>query len=153
MTEYRYLIDNNALSRLSNHQRASTFFRRQCRVPSEIVYEARGYTDPGELKDVEYPTTSNLLETLREVMSTIPLGDVELVDLYANKGAADPLVVACAIHATRKNAQLLFGPTWIIVSDDKAVRSKAAEFAIETQSSDDFVALVLDQEGSSPESR
>ena len=36
------------------------------------------------------------------------------------------------------SAAHLFGPTWIIVSNDKAVRAKAAEFDIESSTREEF---------------
>lgn len=139
MSEVIYLLDNNVLSHLSPGQRASRFFRERCRVPSEVIYEAGGPAEAKLPKEVEYPTTVRLLGILREVMATVPAGDMTLVDLYANKGNADPLLIACALDAIREDAKLLFGPTWSIVSNDKAVRAKAGEFDIETRTREQFM--------------
>jgi hypothetical protein len=68
----------------------------------------------------------------------VPEVDTTLVNLYANKGAADPMLVACALDGTQESASLLFGPTWIIVSNDKAVRAKAAAFDIESCTREEF---------------
>lgn len=142
MNERRYVVDNNALSKLTRPQRASPFFRVFCRVPSEVIQEARFFAFEGEFDDVEYPVTGSLLGVLGEIMASLPIGDTSLVDLYANKGSADPLLVACAVEATRKEEAFLNPMTWVIVTDDKAVRSKSAEFAIEVLSSTEFLALL-----------
>jgi len=140
MNEEVYLIDNNVLSHLSSAQRASTFFRTQCRIPAEVLHEADGYADADALKAVEYPTTASVLGYLHMVMATVPEDDTALVNLYANKGAADPMLVACALDGMDDSKKGLFGPTWIIVSNDKAVRAKASEFGITSCTRDDFAA-------------
>jgi hypothetical protein len=137
-----YVIDNNTLSRLSRAQRASSFFREHCHIPTEVLHEARGLPDAAALHANEYPTTARVLRILIDVMATVPVGDTSLVDLYANKGNADPLLIACALDGKRDVDQFLFGPTWAVVSGDKAVRSKAVEFGLEVLTSDEFVALL-----------
>lgn len=140
MTDERYLLDNNALSHLTVAQRASEFFREYCRLPSEVIYEAKGYPDAASLKSVEYPTTPNVLKHLGMVMATVPANDTKLVNLYTNKGAADPLLIACALDGMEHAAELLWGPTWIIVSNDNAVRTKAAELGIQAITRESFLA-------------
>lgn len=137
-----YLIDTNALSSLTPLQRASDFFRERCRIPSEVLYEARFFPDIKSLKANEYPTTPRVLDILVSVMATVPAGDTKLVDLYRNRGNADPLVVACALDGARDSGGLLFGPSWVVVSRDRAVRDKACEFEIETITSDEFATLL-----------
>lgn len=134
-----YLVDNNVLSHLSPAQRASRFFSERCRVPSEVIHEAGGPAEAALPKEVEYPVTVRLLDVLREIMSTVIPGDMSLVDLYANKGSADPLLIACALDATRDDERFLVRPTWVIVSDDKAVRRKASDFTIETRTREQFM--------------
>lgn len=138
LNEEMYLVDNNVLSHLSPAQRASEFFNARCRIPSEVLHEAEGYPDRDVLKAVEYPTTAGVLNLLGTVMATVPEDDVELVNLYANKGAADPMLVACALDAMQEAASLLFGPTWVIVSNDKAVRAKATELGVESCTREEF---------------
>lgn len=139
---HEYVIDNNALSYLKRRQRTSEFFRKQCHIPTEVLHEARGFPDIEELRKLEYPTTGHLLRILIEVMATVPATDTGLVDLYANRGNADPLVVACAIEGQRESDDALFGPTWVVVSEDKAVRAKATEFRIEVRTNEQFVAIL-----------
>lgn len=140
MTDEMYLLDNNVLSHLSRAQRASTFFLERCRLPLEVLHEAESYPDAAALKQVGYPTTARVLELLRRVMATVPESDTSLVDLYANKGAADPLLIACALHAAEEAASLLWKPTWVVVSNDKAVRAKATEFSVKTYTREEFFA-------------
>ncbi|GAA2567329.1 hypothetical protein [Mycolicibacterium diernhoferi] len=142
MTDYQYLVDNNVLSTLSRDQRASEFFRSFCHIPDEVLYEARGFPDIDELRDCRYETTDAVLRQLLVVMKTVPVADTKLVDLYANRGGADPLIVACALEARSQNDDKLFGPTWVVVSDDDAVREKAAEFEIDRLSAREFSAIL-----------
>ncbi|XAS74087.1 hypothetical protein VUN82_09765 [Micrococcaceae bacterium Sec5.1] len=137
MNEEMYLIDNNVLSHLSPAQRASEFFRTQCRIPAEVLHEA-GHAHADAFRAVEYPTTASVLTFLQKVMATVPENDISLVNLYANKGAADPLLVACALDGIQQSETWLFGPTWIIVSNDKAVRAKGAEFGVESCTREEF---------------
>lgn len=140
MNEEMYLLDNNALSHLTRAQRASGFFRERCRLPSEVLHEAKGYPDAGAFKQVEYPTTARVLDRLREVMGSVRKGDTALLNLYSNKGAADPMIIACALDAMREAAALLFGPNWIIVSNDNAVRAKAGELEVESCTREEFLS-------------
>ena len=139
MSDVMYLLDNNVLSHLSPEQRATRFFRDQCRVPSEVIHEAGGAAEAKLPKEVEYPTTVRVLSILREVMATVPAGDMALVNLYANKGNADSMLIACALDAIREDEQFLVRPTWVIVSNDKAVLAKAREFNIETRTREQFI--------------
>lgn len=139
MNEELYLLDNNALSHLTRAQRASSFFHEHCYLPSEIIHEAQGYPDVASFKDTEYPTTANVLKHLRTVMETVPAKDTTLVNLYANKGAADPMLIACALDGMEEAATLLWGPTWVVVSNDNAVRAKAAEFDVEACTREEFL--------------
>lgn len=140
MTDEMYLLDNNVLSHLSRAQRASTFFLERCRLPLEVLHEADGSPDIAALKQVGYATTARVLELLKDVMATVPESDTALVDLYANKGAADPLLIACALHASEEAAPLLWKPTWVVVSNDKAVRTKAAELGVTAYTREEFFA-------------
>ncbi|MDQ1077276.1 MULTISPECIES: hypothetical protein [Microbacterium] len=140
MNEELYLLDNNVLSHLTQAQRASAFFHERCFLPSEIVHEAEGYPDAASFKDVEYPTTANVLKHLGAVMASVSADDTALVNLYANKGAADPMLIACALDGIEEAATLLWGPTWVVVSNDNAVRAKAAEFRVESRTREEFQA-------------
>jgi hypothetical protein len=139
MTDEMYLLDNNVLSHLSLAQRTSSFFLERCRLPLEVLHEAESYPDAATLKLVGYPTTARVLELLRRVMATVPESDTSLVDLYANKGAADPLLIACALHAAEEAAPLLWKPAWVVVSNDKAVRAKASELSVTAYTREEFL--------------
>lgn len=150
-SERMFMVDNNALSHLTQDQRASGFFRGRCRIPSEVLYEARGFPDIDALRANEYPTSPQVLQVLIEVMATVPASDTKLVDLYANQGNADPLVVACAVDGQRQDSDgALFAPIWTIVSGDKAVRAKASEFGIKVMTNEEFVVVL---ESGSPRGR
>lgn len=94
----RYVIDTNALSQLGRSRRASRFFLENTVLPEEVMYESAGFPDIETLRDNVHPMTPQVLHWLSEVMSTVPDGDTRLIDLYANQGNADPLVVACALE-------------------------------------------------------
>lgn len=150
MTRYghEYLVDTNTLSQLKRSQRSSEFFRKKVHMPSEVLHEALGFPDIEELRRNEYPITQAVLSILIEVMVTVPVGDTRLVDLYRNRGNADPLVVACAIDGQCESDKLLFGPTWVVVSGDEAVRAKATEFGLEVRTNGEFVEIL---DGRAPE--
>jgi hypothetical protein len=129
----RYLLDNNALTKLTRAQRSGPFVLEFCRIPTEVLYEATGLPGQCALGELEYKTTAEVLEFLRKVMATVPPGDFKLVDLRSNKGAADPvLVAAAALHAMDEEAQRLLQDEWVIVTDEQAVARKAAEYGIDT---------------------
>lgn len=141
MNEFRYLVDNNALSLLTSAQRTSSFFRENCRITGDVLYEARGYVET-ELARLEYSLTPACLTCLIEVMATAKPGDTSLVDLYANKGAADPMMVACALDAQAREDDTLIPNTWIIVTDDKALDRTATALGLTTLHSMGFRALL-----------
>lgn len=139
---HMYVIDNNALSFLTHEHRASDFFKEHCRIPSEVLHEAEGFPDIEELKLLEYSITANVLALIIEVMASVPVGDTKLVNLYANLGNADPLVVATALDGQRTDETALFGPTWIVVSGDKAVQATAREFGLAVKTNHEFLAIL-----------
>ncbi len=73
-----------------------------CRISSEVLYEVQTFPDIEQLRALECPISSDLLVHVREVMKTEVLGDFKLVDLYRNKGNADPILIATALTAMRK---------------------------------------------------
>lgn len=142
MSEVWYLVDNNVLIKLKSAQRASTFFRDNCWIPSEVLHEARGFPDIAVLRELEYPMTARILEFVNDVMKTVAPGDFKLVDLYRNVGNADPILVATALDAIRKADETLFKQDWQIATDDGVLRMKAAEFGIGTLSFKEFLTVV-----------
>lgn len=138
----RYVIDTNSLSQLRRHRRGSEFFEEHVVVPAEVLREAAGFPDVNELRRISYSTTPQVLARLIEVMATVPATDIRLVDLYANKGSADPLVVACALDGRTQDSQYLDAPEWVVVTGDDAVRSKAEEFGLPVIGNADFAAVI-----------
>lgn len=138
----RYVIDTNALVQLRRNRRASSLFRETAVIPSEVLDEAEGLPDIGTLQENRHPLTARTLEWLRKVMETIPSGDRTLIDLYANKGSADPIVVASALEGREWDSRYIDAPEWIVVTDDRAVRDKAREFGLRVLSNIEFAAVV-----------
>lgn len=140
----RYVVDTNALNAIGSLRRATNYFREHAVLPSEVLHEADGLTDAGTLKGLLYPVSVALLERVAEVMRSVPADDTSLVNLYANKGGADPLVVACALDGRAADAQYLDAPEWIVVSDDEAVRAKAVQFGVRVIGSGEFKTAIDD---------
>src|SRR5699024_10812345 len=92
--------------------------------------------------DNVHPTTPRVLHWLTEVLSTVPDDDTRLIDLYANLGGADPLVIACALEGQEYDSQFLLSPEWIIVTVDEPLRAKAGERSLRMLSSSQFAILV-----------
>ncbi|MDM7888315.1 MULTISPECIES: hypothetical protein [Curtobacterium] len=141
-----YLLDNNALTRLTPEQRSSAFVHEQCRLPSEVLHEARFLPDVDSLRALEYSTDEGVLLHLAAVLQCVPADDTTLIDLYANLGNADPMLLACALDAMAEAELGLFGAEWVVVSNDRAVVTLAGDLGVPTLSSDEF-SLVLIEEG------
>lgn len=133
-----YLIDNNALGPLGGGKKSS-FFREHCRVPAEVAHESRRAKHARLLAPVTVEMTPAMLAQLAEVMKTVPVGHTGLIDLYANKGTADPILVAMAVVLSTAD---LFSDTWVVVTEDKEVRAKATEFSIGTLTPKELAALI-----------
>jgi rRNA maturation endonuclease Nob1 len=148
----RYVVDTNALSQLGRRRRASEYFLESAVIPEAVRHEAKGFPDITSLRDNVHPTTPRVLQLLVEVMATVPDTDTRLVNLYANLGNADPLVVACALEGQEHDGQYLIAPEWFVVTGDEAVRDKAEEFGLKVLSNSQFAALIdgagADKEGS-----
>jgi hypothetical protein len=142
VSDIRYLVDNNVLSKLSPAQRSSQPFRARCLIPSEVLFEASGFPDIEALSQLEVPVSAQVLLQLQRVMRTVLVADFTLVDLYANKGNADPILIATALGKAADSADTLFPEEWRIVTDDVAVHSKAAEFDVRVMSSREFLATL-----------
>lgn len=138
----RFVIDTNALGQLGRKRRASEFFLENAVIPEEVMHEASGFPDVARLRDNMHPTTPRVLYWLTQIMATVPADDTRLVDLYANRGNADPLVVACALEGQEHDSQQLLGPEWFVVTADEAVREKAREFGLTVLRNSEFSALV-----------
>ncbi len=141
MNEDRYLLDANVLTRLTAGQRASAFVLEHCRVPSEVMYEVQGLADRTAISALELPINAKTLERLRDVMASVAPEDRSLVDLYRNKGSADPVIVAAALAADHGEGRL-WQTEWHVVSDDHPVRATASALGVRWLSRDDLVALI-----------
>ena len=93
--------------------------------------------------------TPAILGQVRLIMKTVVPGDTRLLDLYGNKGAADPVMVATAVVLQAEESETLVGDTLVIVTRDDAVTDKAKEFGIETATPDELAALIDAAEGTS----
>lgn len=142
MNRISYLLDNNALLTLSREQRAGRFVRERCRIPSEVLHEAQGYPDIGVLRRLEFEMNADILKRVRRVMTSVSPGDTALVDLYANKGNADPILIATAMYARELSETTLLPDEWVVVTDDRAVRWTASQFGVPTLRSSEFRKLV-----------
>lgn len=142
MSEVHYLLDTNALSRLSRSERAGRFVRARCGITEDVLWESRDLADAEQLKSLVQPMTAHALTVIQEIMAEVPIGDLKLINLYANKGAADPGLVACAIAAATRSNDTLFQQDWVVVTDDGEVRTTAVRFEVDWMSSSDFVATL-----------
>lgn len=141
MNEVKYLVDNNALNYLGPERRASAFFRDQCCVPEEVAREA-GDRHADLLVPLVVPVSARILAELVTVMATVAVGDRGLVDLYGNKGSADPILVATAIVLNAPTEPTIFDDEWVIATNDRAVRDKAIEFGIKVATPADLAAVI-----------
>ena len=54
------------------------------------------------------------------MMQTLEAGDTQPIDLYGNKGAADPGLIAAILEAADDDANKLLSDSWILVTNDQA---------------------------------
>ena len=142
MSETHYMLDTNALSRLTRAERASRFVRGRCGITDDVLWESRDLADAAQLKTLVQPMTTHALRVIQKIMSEVPVGDLKLINLYSNKGAADPGLVACALAATTCSNDTLFRKEWTVVTDDAEVRTTAERFDVAWVSSSDFVVTL-----------
>lgn len=138
----RYVVDTNTLGQIGRRRRRSNFFLDNAVLPEEVIREAAGFSDISALKELLYPTSRSVLQWLVEIMETVMPSDSTLIDLYRNKGAADPLLVACALDGQSNDSAFLDAPEWIVVTADRAARHKAAEFGLTVIGNEEFAALI-----------
>ncbi|WP_182376735.1 hypothetical protein [Nocardioides sp. WS12] len=138
----RYLVDNNALIALKRDFVASAFFRAHCQVTTDVLHEASEHPHLSQLKAGAYPLTPAVLENVRTVMASVEVGDIGLVDLYRNKGTADPGLIASALDAITADEDALFSDHWVIVTNDGAVEEAAARHGVATIKPDELAVLV-----------
>ncbi len=138
----KYLVDTNVLSRLTQAQRVSRFFTQHCLLTTDVLYEASGFPDLVKLKSLEVPVDGEILQTLSEVMRSLDPDDKDLVDLYGYEGTADPVLIATALAAERRSVNQLWSDQWIVVTEDKAVRTTGAAHAVPIIGISDFIELL-----------
>ena len=138
MNETIYLVDNNVLAKLTGAQLGSRLFRESCRVPDEVVHEA-GQRRAELLEEVRFATTPVVLRALARVMAEVVPGDIDLVDLYRNKGGADPFLIACALAGMEDGQDKLFSPDWVLVTEDRGVRRMAERQGVRWLWNSEFV--------------
>lgn len=141
MMDRKYLVDNNALIFIGVNRWKSSFFREHCLITEDVSHEAR-YLAPSLATDLTVSVTPAILCQVRRIMETVVQGDIQLLDLYGNKGAADPVLVATAVVLQAEESESLVGDTLVIVTRDDAVSEKAKEFGIETARPVELAALI-----------
>lgn len=142
MIERKYLVDNNALGFIGSKRRVSAFFRNHCRVTEDVAYEARFTVKSSVLSGLIEPVTPAILRQATKIMATVPVGDIRLINLYGNKGTADPLLVATALVLNERESLSLFGDEWIVVTRDSEVTKKAKEFDVQTATPEELAAII-----------
>jgi hypothetical protein len=142
VTENRYLLDNNALIQLSAAERSASLIRTHCRIPSEVLWEARGLPDHQDLQALDYPMTPAVAAWLKIVMTAIRTDSINVINLYRNKGNGDPILVAVALDARDASEQTLLPETWHIVTNDLGLTELAAGFEVPTLRPEEFRTLL-----------
>lgn len=142
MNETRYLVDNNALIAIKGERIKTQFFLDHCSITEDVLREAAERPERSELESVVIRTSPSFLGWLRRVMESVDAESVELVDLYKNKGSADPGLVAAVLDANELDADKFFADEWVIVTDDQAVRTKSSEFGLSTMSAGDLAEII-----------
>ncbi len=104
-----------------------------------MAHESRRAKHAKLLEPLTIEVTPAVLGQLADVMKTVPVGHTKLIDLFNNKGTADPILVATAIVLSTEN---LFADTWVIVTQDKEVSAKAKEFFIDTMTTKELVDII-----------
>lgn len=139
---YRYVVDTNALAQIGKARRASLLFQESAVIVEEVLREAEGFPDIDSLRKSATRTTPETLRWLVEVMRTVHTQDTTLVNLYANKGGADPLVIASALEGQTRDSSYLDSPEWVVVTNDNAVKMKAEELGLLVLDSSEFAAAI-----------
>lgn len=67
---------------------------------------------------------------------------LSLIDLYGNKGSADPGLVASALDAIAADEGALFRDDWIIVTNDAGVEDATARHGVATIKAAELAALI-----------
>jgi hypothetical protein len=137
-----YLVDNNALIALTRRRVKTEFFAEHCRITADVLHEASEHSERMRLAAVAEATTSGVLEQVRVVMADVAVGDTELVDLYDNKGAADPGLIATVLARAAAQGEYLFPDEWVIVTLDRAVEDAAKRHGVTTMRPGELADLI-----------
>lgn len=138
----RYVVDTNTLTQLGDRRRANAIFLESAVIPEEVLFEASEFPDLESLRGNVHPTTPRMLHWLIRILDTVLYDDTRLINLYANQGNADPLLVACALEGQEHDNDSLLPCEWIVVSADGAVRAKAKAFGLKVLSNAEFAAII-----------
>lgn len=139
--EDKYSIDAVTLSKMTEQQSRSSFVHDNCRIPAEILYEARWYETTKNMLSLEYPVTIQVLNAVHDICSGIKKSDT-LLDLYKDEGNGDVVILAVAVTENKAEQCQLFYARWTIATDDKGVSRKASELGIPVLDSLSFFALI-----------
>ncbi len=142
MNEVRYLVDNNALTALTGRRIESDFFAANCHITPDVLREASSRPERRVLEDCVTNVSADFFSMVRFVMSSEPVGDVRLVDLYRNKGAADPGLLATILLSNQVEDGMLLRSSWVLVTDDSRVREKAQVLGIEVHDSSQLKRII-----------
>jgi hypothetical protein len=142
MNDDRYLVDNNALMEIKAQRIRSKFFRAWCSVTADVAWEAGDHSARETIESVVIDPSPELLLKIRDVMRAEQIGDTGLVDLYRNRGAADPGIVAAALLLTSQGAGQLLPDSWTVVTNDVAVRSRAEQLGVAWMAAAGLAALI-----------
>ena len=142
--ETKYLIDETPAASLKDEWIMTNFFKKNCFIPEEIIYELRDNyeLDLVELRKNQIPVSYDILNELQIVMA-----QAKAVKLYQNEGNGDALIIATALVMKNKENAKLIKDEWIIVTSDKGVITLAKNFAIKCISKDEFYGILKQEIG------
>lgn len=107
-----------------------------------MLYEVGDHPDRGLLEERSIDTQPATLEWIRYVMRHEPVGDTALVDLYSNKGAADPGLIAVALFEESSQDGQFFADSWVLVTNDRAVVERAKARGVDVIEPSQLAAMI-----------
>lgn len=135
-----YLVDTMTVTKLGwRGLLRSPKFQQTCRVPNEILHELEGNRHHPLVGSLAYRMNIETLRALKQVMSTITVGD-KVIDLYKNEGNGDAILIAIALFEAQEALAQLFPVSWAIVTDDVNLTTKARSFGITVKSTDELIS-------------
>ncbi|KKQ81498.1 MAG: hypothetical protein UT05_C0015G0007 [Parcubacteria group bacterium GW2011_GWF2_38_76] len=142
-----YLLDTVSITEIQNKDKnffTSNFYRDNCFVPEEIVFELESPQNEyllDKLKKKTYPISSEILKYLPIVMGEMNLDNV-VIDLYQNKGNGDVFCLAIAFCENSKNQDKLLPDDWLIVSNDLGLAKLAKTLGVRVINSREFELII-----------